>query len=427
VLSRAFALAVSGRPGPVHVDIPVDIVRAADVEIAPYQSSPVEKQAPSETLVAKVRQALAAAERPLICAGRGVMTYCAEAELHALAEALAAPVVCTEYAQGAIDQDHPLFAGSISEWTPNPFAQDLLAEADFVLALGMRSNTLLTDILVEHGPENTILVALDEPSTLRSVAGLAVTDAADTKLFLSRLLEYVGEFQPSPDTARQARVVRQQKAYKKGMTLHMNEVAEAKPLHFGRVALELAKGLAENAIVTAGVGHHNIWAREILAIRNRESFVQEASWGTMGGELGAGIGAKLVHPERQVVVVTGDGSLLMAIADLVTAVEMGTNILVVVLNDSRYGIITSMQKMYYERAFGDEIGTIDFAGLAESFGATGIRVETPEALPAAVASALELSAEKTVVLDVVCDYRYRWPDREAILAAGMKALGAAEQ
>jgi acetolactate synthase-1/2/3 large subunit len=424
VLSRAFALAASGRPGPVHVDIPVDIVRAADVEAAPYQRSAVEKQVPTGQLVDRVRRALTAADRPLICAGRGVMIHRAGNELVALAEALGAPVLCTEYSQGAIDQAHPQFAGSISEWTPNPFAESLMAEADFLLAVGLRSNTLLTDILVEHGPENTILVALDEMNTLCAVEGMASTAASDSQLFLARLLERVDEFRRPPVPSRQERVVQHRGAWKKGLALRMAELEDAQPLHFGRVMLELAGRLDKDALVTAGVGHHNIWARELLHIRDRESFVQEASWGTMGGELGAGIAAKLVHPERQVVVVTGDGSLLMAASDFVTAVEAGTNILVVVLNDSRYGIITSMQREYYERSFGDEIGTIDFVRFAESFGATGIRVESPEALPDAVARALALSAETPVILDAVCDYRYRWPDRPAILAAGMEALGA---
>ena len=422
VLSRAFALAVSGRPGPVHVDIPVDIARATNLEIPPYRPSQVEKQIPSQALIDKVRAALKITRRPLICAGRGVMIYTAGAELRTLTEAIAAPVVCTEYAQGAIDQDHPLFAGSISEWTPNVLVQELLTEADFVLAVGMRSNTLLTDILVEHGPSNTILVALDEPNTLQPVRGLAVTETGDTKLFLSQILEYSDDFQRSPDSSRRARVVRHRTAYKKGLALHMAACADVKPLHFGWVCVELSKRLNKDAIVSAGVGHHYIWSREMLAIRDRESFVQEASWGAMGGELSAGIAAKLLYPERQVVVVTGDGSLLMAISDMVTAVESGANILVVVLNDSRYGIISAMQHEYYDRSFGDEIGAIDFARAAESFGAVGIRVETPEALPEAVARALESSTRSAVLLDVVCDHRYCWPDRPTILAAGMKAL-----
>jgi acetolactate synthase-1/2/3 large subunit len=99
-------------------------------------------------------------------------------------------------------------------------------------------------------------------------------------------------------------------------------------------------------------------------------------------------------------------------------VETGANILVVVLNDSRYGIITTIQRREFHRSFGDEIGAIDFASFAESFGATGIRVESPEALPDAVARSLAMSAETPVILDVVCDYEFGWPDRAAIIASG---------
>ena len=426
VLSRAFALAASGRPGPVHVDIPVDIVQATEVEATPYQPSPVERQEPPETLIDAVRGALAAAERPLICAGRGIMIYSAGEELVALAEALGAPVLCTEYANGALDRDHRLYAGAISEWTPNPFAQALLAEADLLLAIGLRSNTLLTDILAEHGPANTFLVAVDEANTLCPVTGFAATEASDSQFFLARLLEHVDDFRRPSESSRQERVARHRRAWKTGLALRLAELEDAQPLHFGRVALELSKHLKEDAIVTAGVGHHNIWAREVLPIRNRESFIQEASWGTMGGELGAGIAAKLVHPPRQVVVITGDGSFLMAAADFVSAVEAGANILVVVLNDSRYGIITSMQEQYYERSFGDEIGAIDFVRFAESFGAAGVRVDAPGGLPEAMARALALSAETPVILDAVSDHRYRWPDRPAILAAGIEALALGE-
>jgi acetolactate synthase-1/2/3 large subunit len=370
----------------------------------------------------KVLAALETAKLPLLCAGRGVMTYAAGEELQTLAEMLEAPVICTEYAQGAIDQEHPLFAGSISEWTPNPVANELLAEADFVLAVGMRSNTLLTDILVEHGPPNTVLAALDEPATLQPLPGLAATEAADTRLFLSRILEYGGKFHGSVDASRRKRLVRHRTAYRKGLARNMATFADTQPLHFGWVCMELSRRVDADAIITAGVGHHNIWAREMFPIRNRESLVQEASWGAMGGELGAGIAAKLVNPDRQVMVITGDGSLLMAISDMVTAVESGANIIVVVLNDSRYGIISTMQHETYDRSFGDKIGAIDFARIAEGYGAVGIRVETPMALPGAVDHALESSKRSAVLLDVVCDHRYCWPDRQAILAAGLKAL-----
>jgi acetolactate synthase-1/2/3 large subunit len=416
ILSRAFSLAASGRPGPVHVDIPVDIVRATDLDVPPYQASPVEKLAPPEELVPRVRQALAAAQRPMICAGRGVLAHRAEAELIALAEAVSAPVFCSSYGLGAIPEDHPLALGSFSEWRQNAFVWDMLAQSDFLLAVGLRSNTRMTRLLAQHAPEQYIFVALDEPHTLHAVEGATTTVACDSRLFLSQLLTYADDLRRAVDPSPRARIAQHRQAFQSGLATYMAPFADVQPLHFGRVVQELAARLDKEGIVVSGVGNHNVWGQIMLPIHNRESYIQEGSWGTMGGELAGGIAAKLVYPQRQVVVLTGDGSLLMGASDFVTTVEAGVNVLVVVLNDSRYGMITAMQRRRFGRSFGDQIGTIDFAQFASSFGAAGVRVESPEALPDAVARALALSAETPVILDAVCNYEYRWPDREAILA-----------
>ena len=200
----------------------------------------------------------------------------------------------------------------------------------------------------------------------------------------------------------------------------MSSGRRARPLHFGHVLQELAPHLKEDAVVVAGVGDHEVWASMLLPIRNRESFIQEGYWGTMGSELAGGIAAKLVYPGRQVVVITGDGSLLMASSDLVTMVEAGAHLLVLVLNDSRYGMITNLQRQTFERSYGDVIGAIDFARMAESVGARGLRVEAPEAVAETVARAVPLTAHSPVVLDAVCDYAYGWPDWDAIHDLGLR-------
>ncbi len=271
-----------------------------------------------------------------------------------------------------------------------------------------------------------MLVALDEPHTLRPVKNMMTVIVSDSRLFLSHLLAHADEFRRPVDHSLQTRIGLRRRAFQRGLTSHLAAFENVQPLHFGRVMQELAARLDRDAIVVSGVGNHNVWPQMTLAIRDRESFIQENAWCTMGSELGGGIAAKLVYPERQVVVITGDGSLLMAVSDLVTAVETGANILVVVLNDSRYGMITVIQQGQFGRSYGDEIGRVDFARLGESFGAAGIRVESPEALPDALARSLTLSAEGPVILDVVCDYRYYWPDREAILTLGLEEEAADE-
>ncbi len=423
ILSRAFSLAASGRPGPVHVAIPWNIVQTIDVEMSPYQPSPVEKQTPPKELVDRARQALAGAKRPMICAGRGVMVHRAEAELIELAEAVSAPMFCSANSLGVIPDDHPLFVGTFSGWRGNTFGQELLEESDCLLVVGLRTSTTLTDRLLPLLPEQTIFAALDEPHTLRPMDGVDALAVSDSRLFLSQLLTHADELRRPPDAGLQARIARHKKIFQKGLSTLMAPFENVHPMHFGRVVQELVGQLEEDVIIVSGVGNHNIWARMIFSARNSESFIQEGSWCTMGSELGAGIGAKLVYPQRQVVVVTGDGSLLMSSSDFITAVEAGANILVVVLNDSRYGMITAFQKEQFGRVIGDEIGWIDFARFAESFGATGVRVESPEDLPDAVERALALTAQGPVILDAVCDYQYRWLDRDTILATGLEEEG----
>ena len=420
VLSRAFALAASGRPGPVHVEIPLNLLQAQDVDIPAYQPSPAERQEPPEDALVHARRALALARRPFLCVGRGVLLHRAEAELVVLAETISAPVLYTEFARGVIAADHHLAVGSFSEWRGNPFAWELMAESDLLLAVGLRSGTQMTEMLAQHAPARSMLVALDEPHTLRPVEGMAPVVAGDSRLFLSRLLAHADEFRRPADRSLMARIVRRRRAFQRGLTMHLAPFGERRPMHFGRVMQELAERLDRDAIVVSGVGNHNVWPQMTLAIRDRESFIQENAWCTMGSELGGGIAAKLVYPERQVVVITGDGSLLMVMSDLVTAVEQGANILIVVLNDSRYGMITTLQQKVYGRAYGDEIGQVDFARLGESLGAVGVRVESPEALPEVLTRSLAMSDRRPVILDAVCDYRHYWPDLEAILAQGLE-------
>jgi acetolactate synthase-1/2/3 large subunit len=421
ILSRAFALAVSGRPGPVHIDIPMNVVQAQDVEMPIYQSSPVEVPSPSAEVVAQVTQALKEAKRPMICVGRGVLVTRANKELAALAEAVSAPVLSSTWSIGAIAREHPLAAGVFSEWAGSAFAWELLEESDFLLGIGLRSNTSLTDSLKKYVPKNAILIASDDENTLKPTEGMTTVIASDSKLFLSELLTYVDEFKRPPDAALLDRIAQYKQTFQRGLALHLAPFESEPPLHFGRVLRELAAQMEQDAIVVAGVGNHSSWGRIMLPVQDHESLIREGAWCTMGSELAGGIAAKLVYPERQVVVITGDGSLLMSSPDYVTAVEAGANILVVVLNDSRYGMITAMQQRRFGRSFGDEIGGIDFARFAESFGATGIRVDAPGALPDAIAQSLSLSAGTPVLLDAVCDYKFDWPREEAILAMGQQA------
>jgi acetolactate synthase-1/2/3 large subunit len=412
VLARAFSLAVSGRPGPVNVEIPRDIGEARNADMPVYMSAAPTKTTPQEADITRAYWMLAKSKRPMICAGRGVLVHRAESELLALAETVSAPVLETGDATGVMPASHPLSLGLLPQRGPDQFAAKLLEESDCLLCLGMRSNSTLTKTLKSRLPKETFLVALDEPRTLQPTEGMFVV-GCDTRLFLDSILSNAAAALARPvDLSLQARIA-QEKAGKKKRLARKLALERMLPvglplstdgsrLHFGLVIEELFSHLEKDAIVVAGVGHHAFWAKSFARIENRESFITEGFWGTMGSELAGGIAAKLVYPDRRVIVITGDGSLLMSASDVVTSVEVGANLLVVVLNDSRYATITAMQRDLFGRPFGDRLGTTDFAKFAESFGATGLRIESAGRLKETVKRALELSAHNSVILDAVC-------------------------
>lgn len=424
ILSRAFSLAASGRPGPVHVEVPENLLRS-EVRIADaYLPSPAERVRPDPGMLDAFASRLSQAKRPMIVVGRGVLVHHAERDLIQLAEAAAAPVLTTIYGDGAIPDDHPLALGIFDEWWGNPLAWELMAESDLLLVLGLRSDTLMTDELVKHAPQEGLFVALDERETLRPPTWASTTCIADLGCFLEGMLARRQTFAHPGDPGTLARIAEYKGALRLGMRVHLRQFKAVQPLHYGCVLQELAASLTGDAIALSGWGNNRFWGRAMLPVYGRDSFIGEASWGTMGFELAGGIAAKLVYPERPTVVITGDGALLMALGDFVTAVENGANILVVVMNDGRYGNIWQLQMMEFGRTYGDRIGGVDFARFAEAMGGKGVRLEKPGEVPSAVRKAVELSAAAPVILDVVCDYQFGWPEAADVLSLGTRLRDA---
>jgi acetolactate synthase-1/2/3 large subunit len=420
ILSGAFSLAASGRPGPVHVEIPENLLRS-EVQISdPYLPSPVERIKPAPSMLDAIAAQLRQAKRPMIVAGRGVIIRHAERGLVQLAEAVAAPVLTTIYGDGAIPDDHPLALGIFDEWWGNSLAWELMAESDLLLALGLRSGTLLTEELAKHAPREAQFVALDEPETLRPVAWAHSVHIIDLAYLFEGLLARRRRFARPGEESVLNRIREYKQTLRIGLNAQLRQFEGMKPLHFGCVLQELAVNLAEDAVVLSGWGNNRFWGRAVMPVHKRDSYIGDASWGTMGFELSGGITAKLVYPHRPSVVITGDGALLMALGDFVTAVENEAHILVVVMNDSRYGNIWQLQMMEFERTYGDRIGRVDFARLAENMGGKGVRLEEPGEIRRAVREALELSDGDAVILDVVCDHQFGWPEIEEMLALGKR-------
>ena len=404
-LAEAFSVAVAGRPGPVHVEIPEDLLLANDVTLSPYQPIPVTRRVLDETTVAEMAEALLSAQRPVICAGKGVLAHWATIELSRAADALSAPVVSVREAIGVMPDNHPLAAGHLGYYG-NPQAPEWIEEADVVLAVGLRGGTADADRVAKLAPGQLFFIACDEEPTAASVSRASIQAVVDNRLFLADLHRQFNGRSRRADGALLSRIADAKVIWQKRWLEMIEGYRERTPIHFGLAVRELATQMDPEAIVVSGIGKHNISAILFVPVRHRHSHIQRGNWGTMGFELPGAIAAKLVHPEKQVIAITGDGSFLMSCNDLGTAVKVGANIVVLILNDSHYGAIRDGQRARYGRTYGTSLGSTNFAQFAESFGAIGIRVEQPGEIADAIAEGLAQAEEKPVVIDVVSGSDY---------------------
>jgi acetolactate synthase-1/2/3 large subunit len=405
ILAEAFSIANSGRPGPVHVELPEDVLKEPPTEVWDYARRPAEAAAPDSKLVDRLAEMLISAERPMICAGVGVRTPDARADLLKLAESLGAAVTFPRSALGAFPSAHHLCAGSFNTYPPNPFPMQLVEESDLLLVVGMRAGTTLSEILDDHAPEKYVYLTPEGELDRSDRATLSVS--VDTEALLRGLAERVAEQSRASASWAESQITTARQALRAGAERTVETYRGHKPIHFALVLKELWSLLQKDAVVVADIGNHGVWASWWYELYGTQTYLEPGQWGAMGFALPGAIAAKLIRPDRQVVGLTGDGAFLMSCSDFGTALEEGTKVVIVVLNDQRYGMIHALQTMDFGRTFATELRSPDLVKFAESFGALGIRVEDGAELPEALSRALD--AEKPVIVDVACGYDFPHP------------------
>jgi acetolactate synthase-1/2/3 large subunit len=411
ILAQAFSIANDGRPGPVHVDLPVDLLEEAPTEVWSYESEPSTSTPPDARLVDEVAEMLLAARAPVICAGEGIRASAATVELATLAELLAAPVVFPRDAIDALPAHHPLCAGAFNAFLPNPLPLQLVKESDVLLVIGMRPGTVGAEILDTHAPKNYVFLSPDEES--HYAARASVSGAVDSRAMLKELIARLGAVEKVPDREIEKRIAAVKDTLRKGLNEEVESYRGHKPIHFGLALKELVPLLERDALIISDIGTHGAWTSKWLEVHGTQTLVEPGSWGAMGFALPGAIAAKLVHPEKQVIGVTGDGAFLMSYSDFGTALEVGANVIIVVLNDSRYGMIHKLQMEDFGRTYQTKLRSPDLAKFAESFGAVGIRVEDDSELKDAFNKAL--AANSPVIVDVVSGYDFPFPSPERFL------------
>lgn len=380
VIPRAFAIAASGRPGPVLIDIPKDVQTRA-IEIADWPAPGCRRPvAPADGMALTEAAALiGAARRPILYLGGGVIHAGASRLALDLAEKANLPTVMTLMALGAMPVDHRLSLGMLGMHGA-PCANLALEECDLLIAVGARFDDRATGKVAAFCPQAKIVHIDIDAAELDKIKAAHVGIVADLGEALGRLLPLVPE---NPRSAWNERV----DALKTAHPQPLPGLADPRS-HFGLIRC-VAACVDDEAIVVTDVGQHQMWVAQAYPLRRPRQWLTSGGLGTMGFGVPTAIGAALAAPERTVVCFTGDGSILMNIQELVTAAEVQANLKIVLLDNAALGLVHQQQTLFYGQ--GPVASTFqvlpDFTAAARAFGIAAVDLDAAANPLAALAEA----------------------------------------
>ncbi|OAT82370.1 biosynthetic-type acetolactate synthase large subunit [Desulfotomaculum copahuensis] len=383
VVKNAFHIASTGRPGPVLIDLPKDVAQTEidfdypeTVNLRGYK--PTFRGHPNQ--INEAARLIAAARRPVIYAGGGIINARAGGELLELAEKIAAPVTNTFMGLSGFPGDHPLFLGMLGLHGTR-YANLAVTECDLLIALGARFDDRVTGRLDAFAP-NAALIHVDiDPAEIGKNVRINVPIVGDVKQVLQALLPLVEKTDRAAWLARVA------------------ELKSAYPLSYGRenglkpqyIIEELYRCTGGDAVVATDVGQHQMWVAQYYPFKRPGTLISSGGLGTMGFGLPAAVGAQLALPDRQVVLVTGDGSIQMNMQELATVREQELPLKIILLNNHALGMVRQLQEYYCEGRYMavDFKFHPDFIALARAYGIAGYTIsdsaEVAEVLTRALA------------------------------------------
>jgi acetolactate synthase-1/2/3 large subunit len=393
-VAGAFEVLRTGRPGPVAISVPNDLL-GATVESVVRAPSGAGRPPCHVAEIADAARRLERARRPLLIAGGGVVTAGAGAELLALARRLGAPVITTVMGRGAIAEDDPLWVGVL----PNKRATEpVLREADVVLAVGCRFTARSTQGLLlnlRFTPAQTLIHLDVDPTVIGRLYPAQLGIVGDARDGLARLVATLGAGQGVSGWDR-ARLAELRVAASPRYTETIAGTIDA-----------LRRAVPPDGIVVNDQTGINYWMEWRYPVLRPRTFLYPIGTAVLGYGVPAAIGAKIARPERAVAAVIGDGGFMFSVNELATAVKYRLPIAFVVMNDDRYGAIKWLQEKMFDGRWGEaDLANPDFVALARAFGARGERVRDVSALPAALETAF--AASGPTLLEVALDVEPPW-------------------
>jgi acetolactate synthase-1/2/3 large subunit len=393
-VKRAISLCRSGRPRPVFLEIPFDILAGETPSPPQYKATQEQNSEPlDQELMKKTISKLLSAQHPIIIAGGGINSSESWIELAELTERLNSPVATTIAAKGAYPEDRPLSLGSL--W--DEVAQKAVSESDLVLALGCRFSERSTAGWSIKIPAGLIHVDID-PAVFGVNFPPQIAINSDLKTFLTKIL---AELPDQKNTDRKRWLEELQRIRREKDQAYESYALPSHPLRAPHVVYRLRELLPSDAIIVAETGYAFWWASRLFKTVRPRSFLTPSGNSSLGFAFPAALGGKYARPDRPVVCLVGDGGFLLTCQEIATAIENEIPVLTVILDDRGYAAIREYQiKGFGGRVVGSNFPRrTDFARLAESFGASGITVEKSEELDGAIKEGLNSS--KPTIVDVI--------------------------
>lgn len=392
----AFKIAMTGRKGPVLVDVPKDITQAFTEYTPMPAQQPDEEISLSPDEINAVAELIANAKKPYIYAGGGVIASGASEELKKLAELIDAPVSCSLMGQGAYDETDRRYIGMLGMHGTVKAAY-ALNNCDLFIGIGTRFSDRVTGDTSVFGKQAKIIHIDIDPAEFNKNVEVFQTVNGDVKQVLSAINAKLTQ-QSHPEWCREILDGDFGEPVQTG--------TEELPVTPQALIEELDRQTNGKAIVTTEVGQTQMWAAQYYRSRDPRSFISSGGLGTMGFGLGAALGAKTGNPDKTVVNLAGDGSFAMNLNELITATAHGINIIEIVVNNNVLGMVRQWQRLFYSKHFSQttlDARHIDYTKLGEAFGIKTFVIEKTEEIAPTLAQALEISKTAPVMIEVRID------------------------
>ena len=400
-IAEAFHIASTGRPGPVLVDIPKDVLQAqtgfdwpSQLDLPGYRPT----ARPNQRQIRSAAQLIRKAKRPVLYVGGGVLKARAAEELKRLAEAIGAPVVTTLMARGALADSHPLCLG-MPGMHGNYAAVTAMQRSDLLITMCARFDDRVTGAVDSFAPDAKVIHADADPAEIGKIRAVDVPIVGDAKHVLEDLAKEVLRDNSTHGQVDLSAWWNQVNGWSGANPLRYDQQDDG-PIKPQMVVDMFDRAVNGDAIVVTGVGQHQMWASQYFHCDQPYSFISSGGLGTMGFAVPAALGAKVGRPTERVVAIDGDGCFQMTAQELATAAIEKIPFIVAILNNSHLGMVRQWQELFYDERYSQvhlPQDYPDYVRLAEAYGAVGLRASDPEDVENVVDKALGVDDRPCVI------------------------------